>query len=323
MKTASSIGKRLIVLIGMVLFVGAVGALTPGDTFAHSTSFTSTNLDLKIDSKAWYNGVSVPGATWSLKHLVPGSDKFFNFGDIKPGDFGKEVISIHPSKSKSWICLDFSNFKNKDNTQNEPEATVDPNGLATGELGQGMEFFGWLDTNGNGKFEPPSEKPLFGTSTQSALTTIKDKSYAIADASHGPACQDGATKYAGIAWCAGDLGVNFSTGAFSCNGATLGNAAQTDSISLDVSIRAEPSSQDAKFSCNPGGGKKDKGNNGVGNGEDPPPPGIGNSGNDGPGTGPGNPGGHDTAPGWHEVSDKGFHWPFSFNWNPFSGGHTS
>jgi hypothetical protein len=42
---------------------------------------------------------------------------------------------------------------------------------------------------------------------------------------------------------------------------------------------------------------KIKGNNGVGNGEDPPPPGIGNSGNDGPGRTPGNPGGSETSPG--------------------------
>jgi hypothetical protein len=42
----------------------------------------------------------------------------------------------------------------------------------------------------------------------------------------------------------------------------------------------------------------EKGNNGVGNGQDPPPPGwqnprnphFGQPGNDGPGTGPGNPG---------------------------------
>jgi hypothetical protein len=48
-----------------------------------------------------------------------------------------------------------------------------------------------------------------------------------------------------------------------------------------------------------------KGNNGVGNGFDPPPPGIGNAGNDGgnsegdapTGTGPGAPGGSSTAPG--------------------------
>lgn len=39
------------------------------------------------------------------------------------------------------------------------------------------------------------------------------------------------------------------------------------------------------------------GNNGVGNGIEPPPPGIGNAGNDAAGQTPGNPGGSTTAPG--------------------------
>lgn len=251
MNAAPTILKRITTLSVVAAVAATAGLFVPGDTMA-TGSFTSRGLDLKIDSKAWYNGASVPGSTWSLKNLVPGADKFFNFGDIKPGDFGKTVVSMHPSRSSAWLCLDFTNFTNKDNTQNEPEAAVDPNGLTTGELGTGMEFFGWLDSNGDGVFQPPSEKPLFGTTTQSALTTINNRSYAVADASHGPACRDGGTKYVGIAWCAGDLGVNLSTGVFSCNGGTLGNAAQTDSISVDVSIRALPSSQDAKFTCGKG-----------------------------------------------------------------------
>jgi hypothetical protein len=45
------------------------------------------------------------------------------------------------------------------------------------------------------------------------------------------------------------------------------------------------------------GGDTAKGNNGVGNGVDPPPPGIGNAGNDAEGRVPGSPGGSSTAPG--------------------------
>jgi len=247
MNAAPSILKRVTILSAVAALVATAGLFAPGDTVA-TGSFTSRNLDLKIDSRAWYNGESVPSSTWSLKKLVPCTDKFFNFGDIKPGDFGKTVVSIHPSKSKSWLCLDFSNFENKDNTQNEPESAVDQNGLATGELGTGMKFFGWID-DGDGAFEPPRENPLFGTSTRSALTTINNKSYAIADATHGPACQDGGTKYVGIAWCVGSMFVNLTNGKMSCDGSELGNAAQTDSISVDVSIRAMPASQDERFTC--------------------------------------------------------------------------
>lgn len=323
MKTASSIGKRLTVLLGMVLFVGVVGALTPGDTFANGTTFSNDKLDLKIDSKAWYNGVLVPSATWSLKDLTPGTDKFFNFSDVKPGDFGCNVISIHAQKSDAYACLDFTNLKSAENGVNEPESAVDPNGSASGELASGTEMFGWID-NGNGVYNPPSEKPIFGTSINDAADVLNDTTYVIGDSKHGSSCKQGSTKYVGICWCAGKLTVNPVTGKMVCDGTALGNAAQTDSFSVDVLIRATGAKDSPQFLC---GSKPPKGNNGVGNGEDPPPPGIGNAGNDGPGTGPGHPGGSDTSPGngsgnWHEASRSGFHWPFSFNWNPF-GNHKS
>lgn len=310
MNAASSIAKRVAILSVVVAFAGAIGTLVPGETAA-GKSFTSTNLDLKIDSKAWYNGALVPSATWKLKDLVPGTDKFFNFSDVKPGDFGCNVISIHVQKSDAWACIDFKNLKSSDNGVNEPEAAADPNGNASGELAAGTEFFGWLDTNGNGKFEPPGEKALFGTSTQDAAHVLNNTTYVIGDSKSGSSCKQNTKKYVGTCWCAGNLTVNPSTGKMTCDGSALGNAAQTDSFSVDVNIRALPTSQNTKFSCNP----SIKGNNGVGNGVDPPPPGIGNAGNDASGTGPGNPGGHDTAPGWHEVSNSGggFHWPFSFS----------
>jgi hypothetical protein len=50
-----------------------------------------------------------------------------------------------------------------------------------------------------------------------------------------------------------------------------------------LTLKAVPS-----FATN-GSGLKEKGNNGLGNGEDPQPPGNPKV-NDGPGTGPGNPG---------------------------------
>ena len=312
------IGKRIIVLLGMMAFAGTAAAFVPGDTVA-TGSFTSTKLDLKIDSRAWYNGVSVPSATWALKDLTPGTDKFFNFTDVKPGDFGCNVISIHAKKSDAWACIDFKNLKNDENGINEPESIVDPNGNESGELAAGTEFFGWID-NGDGKFQPRSEKAIFGTSVQDALHVLNNKTYVIGDSKGGGSCKKDSAKYVGMCWCAGNLTVNPSTGKMTCDGSVLGNAAQTDSFSVDVLIRAAGTKDDPKFVC---GDKPPKGNNGVGNGEDPPPPGVGNSGNDGPGTGPGNPGGHDTAPGkndndWHQITnDNGFHFPFSFNWKPF------
>ncbi len=321
------IGKRTIILLGMMVFAGTAASFVPGDTVA-TASFTSTKLDLKIDSKAWYNGVSVPSATWALKDLTPGVDKFFNLNDVKPGDFGCNVISIHAKKSDAYACIDFKNMKNDESGINEPEALVDPNGNVSGELAAGTEFYGWID-DGDGKFEPPSEETIFGTTIQQALHVLNNKTYAVGDSKNNSFIKQGKTKYVGMCWCTGNLTVNSKTGAMKCDGGVLGNAAQTDSFSVDVLIRAVSSKDQPKFVCDD---KSPKGNNGVGNGEDPPPPGIGNSGNDGPGTGPGNSGGSDTAPGknnnnkptsgnsdvWRQTSNKnGFSFPFSFGWGLF------
>lgn len=299
-------GLGVVGLLVLVVFMNSLRANAEGYTFA------TYGIDLKIDSKAWYNGVMVPSATWALKNLVPGSDKFFNFDDIKPGDYGCNVISIHVKNTDAWACMDFTNFEEAENGVNEPEGEVDT--TDDPDLADNTEFFGWQETDGDGKFEPwNGEKPLFGTSTKPASEVLNDTTYAIGDYKNGNSCKPNKTRYVGMCWCAGDLTVDLKTGKQVCDGTKLGNEAQTDSFSVDVEIRTSATKDKPKYICTDEGPHKDKykkpkGNNGVGNGEDPPPPGGGNVGNDGPGTGPGNPGGSNSAPGQNKP-------PTNNNWN--------
>lgn len=240
-----TLAGRFIFLAGIAgLFAFAISARNtePGITFA------TQGIDLKIDSEASYNGFPVPSGTWDLKNLVPGVDKFFNFGDIKPGDFGENTISMHVGKSDAWLCLDFKNLTQNENSINEPESNVDgTTGGLQGELAAGMEFFGWVDDCDN-IFEV-GERPLFGTTTQSALQVLNNASYPIGDAKTGGSCKVNSNRCVGIFWCAGDLSVNTKTAEITCDGSALGNAAQTDSFSADVSIRALPSKENPKFLC--------------------------------------------------------------------------
>lgn len=238
------ITARTALVVGVaVVAAGAAYARTqtPGITFA------TNGIDLKIDSRAWYNGTEVPGSTWALKNLVPTADRFFSYSDVKPGDSGRTVISMHVKKESAFLCLDFSNFVGADNTQNEPESAVDGNGLADDELADKTEFFGWID-DGDGTYEP-GEKILFGLGIQKASTVLNDKSYAVADSGQGGACGVNQTRYVGVAWCAGNLTVNIASGAMTCDASTMGNKAQTDSFSFDASIRALPSKQHGIFAC--------------------------------------------------------------------------
>ena len=235
---------RTTLLIGLFVIVAAASyakGFEPGITFA------TQGIDLKIDSKAWYNGLKFPSGTWKLKDLVPGVDRFWNFKDIKPGDYGTTIISMHVKSGDAWLCLDFKNLQSKDNGQNEPEALLDSNGTAKGELAKGMEFFSWLD-DGDNNFEK-GEKPLFGTSVQSASEVLDNKTYPIGDTQNGRSCRTNESRYVGIYWCAGNLTVDIKSAKLSCDGSVLGNAAQTDSMTVDVAIRALPAKENPKFIC--------------------------------------------------------------------------
>lgn len=213
------------------------------------TYATGNGFNLKIDSTAFYNGQAVPSSTWGLKNLQPYTDKFFNFGDIKPGDRGTTTISFHVNKD-AWICLDFEKLKEKENGRNEPEMLVDASGGAnSGELADGTEFFAWFD-DGDNSFEV-GEKAVFGTSSgkQAATKVFDNKTYALADSLTGMPLVASTTWYVGITWCAGDLTVNLATAGIACDATALGNEAQTDSFTVDVSIRASASKDNKKFRC--------------------------------------------------------------------------
>lgn len=238
---------RIVFIAGiMSAVILAFGFRTEATGFTYATG---DGFNLKIDSRSIYNGVLQPNSTWSLKNLTPSSDKFFNFNDVKPGDRGTTTISFHVNKD-AWICLDFEKLKEKENGRNEPEMLVDASGGAnSGELADGTEFFAWFD-DGDNSFEI-GEKAVFGTSTgkQAATKVFDSKTYALADSLTGFPLVASTTWYVGITWCAGDLSVNLATAGIVCDATALGNEAQTDSFTVDVSIRASASKDNKKFRC--------------------------------------------------------------------------
>lgn len=251
MRDLLTIGTR----IGLVLVVLAAASIAlyadEGTGGTYATYYNHHGLDLKIDSRAYYNGAPYPASTWTLKDLKPYSDRFFTFWDVKPGDYGRTVISIHPKKSSAWACLTFDNLVEKENGRNEPEKKEDSSGNpGSGELADGTEFFAWHD-DGDTIFEV-GEKPLWGM-PKPATEILDGHTYTLADWKNGPALPKDSTKYVGVAWCAGNMTVNLMTAEIICDGATLGNEAQTDSFTLDAWITAVPSKDEPKYKCTGGG----------------------------------------------------------------------
>ena len=243
--TITKIVGRSVLLVGLFALVGIAvygRGIEPGVTFA------TYGVDLKIDSEATYNGFLVPSGTWELKNLIPGVDKFWNFDDIKPGDYGENTVSMHVENTDAWLCLDFTNLNQGENGVNGPESEEDTED--GGELAEVMEFFAWKD-DGDNIFEL-GEIPIFGTSTQSAIDVINEQTYTIGDAGGNDFCEANQTCYVGIYWCTGDLEVNLDTALITCDGSMLGNETQTDSMTVDVAIRALPAKENPRFLCTGG-----------------------------------------------------------------------
>lgn len=131
--------NKRIVLSSMSIFASL--ALVVGATFAFFTdsetsqdnAFAAGELDLQVDYDCYYNKLAdgQPNcpwepSSWELTDLGP-EHQFFNFDDIKPGDFGEGTLSLHVFDNDAWGRLVIND-------------TVD-----TGELRENLLFSIWLD----------------------------------------------------------------------------------------------------------------------------------------------------------------------------------
>ncbi|TSC85843.1 MAG: Uncharacterized protein G01um10148_751 [Parcubacteria group bacterium Gr01-1014_8] len=186
-------------------------------------------------------------------------EPFWNFTDVKPGDDGRDVFSLHVGTNDGWACMDITNVENDDNTCTEPESDalvpdaecnaaslVDLNNSPLGELGNYLNLFLWND-DGDGVYEPPTETSLSSGLFGNGITLP------LHDSTTGNgALVASTTEYIGSAWCAGVQIVDGLTGVITCDGSTMGNEAQTDSLTADIVFRAEQVRHNPNFLCDPG-----------------------------------------------------------------------
>ena len=115
-----SIG-RILASLGMIVFVGAVAVGATGAFFSDTetstgNTFTAGELDLTIDNSSYgfdWNDPNVTSPTgvwgpnennsWELDDLT--DQLFFDFEDLKPGDYGEDTISLH-AENDAWVCAE-------------------------------------------------------------------------------------------------------------------------------------------------------------------------------------------------------------------------
>jgi predicted ribosomally synthesized peptide with SipW-like signal peptide len=287
--------RKILLSLGMIVFVaalswGATGAFFSDSESSTGNTFTAGAIDLTVDSQQHYNKMVctevddniflwqpeanfVPGpnhypapgmpcdGTWDMTNLGP-THKFFNFGDVKPGDEGENTISLHIDSNPAWACADVSLTKNDDVSTVDPETDAgdvaeDVNNMFDGELAQNLWFVAWPDVAttsggvaGDNVWQGQALEPLYFAPGPAFNVLGGTTTLALADSTtlNGP-LPGGATTYVGLAWCAGTMTVVGNN--LVCNGATMGNVAQTDSMVGNITLRVEQHRNNPNFMCRP------------------------------------------------------------------------
>src|SRR3989344_3615827 len=260
-------------LVGAAV-IGGTAAIFSDTEVSTGNTFTAGAIDLTVDNESYYNGVFNQGTSWLQKDLEEG-DWFFNFRDLKPGDWGEDTISLHVNNNDSWLCADVTLTSNQDNGNTEPEFNDEqPWTAGEGELADNVHFIWWAD-DGDNVLEEDEELlpggPLGALGVgETATVPLADSNMNIWNENQagGPLPGDD-VRYIGKAWCFGNLNMQDSTypqdnygygenndnGPIQrpvvCDGSQEDNSTQTDSMTADVSFRAVQSRNNTGFVCQP------------------------------------------------------------------------
>lgn len=266
----------LLFLVGGMLTFGATKAFFSDTETSVANVLTAGAIDLKVDNESYYNGLFNKGTSWEAKDLT--IEKFFDFDDVKPGDYGEDTISLHVDTNDAYLCADVTLTSNNENAQTEPEALVDTTtGTTQGELAQAVNFIWWADDGDNVLEDDEdviSEGSLGGLTIGEAYPlTLADSDENIWTGQGGPV-PGNTTLYIGKAWCFGamdtdpipqddatdvmnpagdnndnDVAGEPEDGGIVCDGSLLGNETQTDSLTADVTFDAVQARHNPRYQC--------------------------------------------------------------------------
>jgi predicted ribosomally synthesized peptide with SipW-like signal peptide len=270
--------SSLSIMAALALIGGATFAFFSDTETSTGNTFTAGAIDLQIDNTSYALDHNIPGfatpsgalvastnTSWTLADLT--IQKFFNFVDLKPGDYGEDTISVHVNDNDAWICAAAQVTDDTDESCTEPELGDDSTCVApdtNGELDEQVNFAFWPD-DGDNVLEvgetPFLAGPISGLNGAGQIALADSTGGALGP---GPVA-GGTTVYVGKAWCFGDLtaapldqdGVGtdgpiapdrIGTG-FTCDGSALDNSAQTDAVVGDLEFYAVQSRNNPDFDC--------------------------------------------------------------------------
>jgi len=262
----------LSIIFSFLLIIGVAIAFLSDSETSTGNILVAGELDLGIDNHSFYNGELNPGTTWRVDYDLSDDPprQFFNFTDVKPGDWGEDTISLHVRTNDAWLCADVTLTSNDENDLTNPETEDgdDTLGPGAGELAQNINFFWWAD-DGDNVFE--DDETLLPAGPIGNLDVGETVTVALADSQtniwgdNGP-FPGNSVKFIAKAWCFGETqmtpyvqdGGNLQSGPDDrpviCDGSLLNNITQTDSFTADISFRAVQARNNDGFLCSGQGG---------------------------------------------------------------------
>ena len=253
-------------VVALVAFVATSAFFSDTETSTGNT-FVAGAIDLKIGNTSYVDQggglVTNTDSSWSLTDLT--IEKFFDFEDLKPGDWGEDTIGIQVNSNEAWLCAAVDITANDENVALEPEleegdSPDDPSNLFDGELASQLQFFFWVD-DGDNVYEDNETFIAKGYASDllaNPVLPLQDKDTKFFEAAGG--IRPGETYHIGKIWCFGELKVTEATpGQYSnpiesqhlvtCNGEPVNNMAQTDLLRGDITFYAEQTRHNENFLC--------------------------------------------------------------------------
>lgn len=258
-------------------------SLLSDDEVSANNTFAAGAIDLKVDNSSYYNGQVMATSTWLPADLDNGAGPsgagkylYFNFTDLKPGDWGQDTISLHTTGNDAWSCAEIKLTKNDDMSSMEPELAdgdgADTPDLWDGELAQNLNFLWWNDDGDNvlEVGEPimfaPGDQPLtlaqmVGLSTNpnaNLKLTLADKQWNAFTRTPATPLTGETDYYLGVGWCFGQMtpapvapGANspLVNPGFTCNGSSLNNITQSDTVMGNLTFTAVQERHNTDFLC--------------------------------------------------------------------------
>lgn len=275
--------KRILFSLMTLGAVGGIALAATGAFFSDSETSTGNTfeagaIDLRMSSHA-YSAIggdltADENLNWQVNSI--GDEVFFNYNDIKPGDWGENTIDYEVYNNDAWVCANVSATDNENDVV-DPEAdasdvtdNTDP-AYYDGELSQYLQFIWWADDGDNVLEDDEhlafSQTPL--TLAQmlgedgSVDLTLADSSWNWETESASGPIPGETPKYIGVGWCFGNISLSQVSASsnpldptvdgagFICDGTNMPdvNIAQTDSIDGTLSFEAVQTRNNPSFLC--------------------------------------------------------------------------